>query len=127
MYMRAFLILPAALVAVGCGGSNDYSEYFVRNDTTGDTSGTSGGAGGSSGQPDAAGAGCKSVPFWLLGGDYKGGSQVRAPCLSSGGGSTVCEPGKTYVFTCKEGAACGVYAPGAEGWWGAWTVGMECD
>jgi hypothetical protein len=39
----------------------------------------------------------------------------------------MCEEGKVYLWTCKEGTVCSVYAPGADGWWGAWTVGMRCD
>lgn len=63
----------------------------------------------------------------MMGRDYQPGSSVRAACMNAGGGSTVCEVGKNYVWTCKEGAVCGVYGPGTDGWWGAWTVGMRCD
>jgi len=88
---------------------------------------TGSGSGGSGNTVDAGATGCRSASAWMLGQPYAAGATVRGVCMNPGGGSTVCDVGKTYLWACKEGAACSVYAPGADGWWGAWTVGMRCD
>jgi len=141
-------------LGVGCGGS-DYSDYFLptgnasKTATTGGdgTTGATGGAGGhdaasgsgggthsggsggngGGGNVDAGASGCKAAPPWMMGHVYAAGATVRAVCTSGGGGTFVCDVGKSYLFSCKDGAACSVFAPGAEGWWGAWTVGSRCD
>ena len=72
--------------------------------------------------------GCNTSPSWMTGGTYQVGSVVRAVCNNGGGGSTVCTPTKTYLWTCFHSAAfCEGYAPGEAGWWAVWTVGMLCN
>jgi hypothetical protein len=108
--------------ATGAGGS--VSTSGTGNGTSG--SGGRGGSGGS-GSSDAGATGCRGAPEWMMGQTYPAGATVRGVCMNPGGGSTMCDVGKTYLWTCNQGAVCGIYAPGVDGWWGAWTVGMRCD
>jgi hypothetical protein len=120
----------STIATSGAGGSSGSGST---SSGTGNGTGGSGGRGGSTGSGgstttnDAGTLGCRGAPEWMLGQTYTSGSSVRAVCMNPGGGSTMCDVGKTYLWTCKEGAVCGIYAPGADGWWGAWTVGMRCD
>jgi hypothetical protein len=114
----------------GAGGSSGpgSGSSGTGNGTSGSGGrGGSAGSGGSGNPVDAGVQGCRGAPEWMLGQTYTQGANVRAVCMNPGGGVTNCEVGKTYLWTCKEGAVCGIYAPGADGWWGAWTVGMRCD
>jgi hypothetical protein len=148
--MRIRTWLVSSVLVVGCGG-NDYEEYFlptgaVKTATTGATgTGGHGGAAadggthaatggtadsaasGGGGAVDAGSAACREAPTWTMGQSYKAGTAVRAVCANPGGGLTVCVVGITYLFVCNESTACATYAPGADGWWGAWTLGMRCS
>jgi hypothetical protein len=87
------------------------------------------GTAGSTSSAGAAGAtggtGCTAPP-WTAGFAYTVGAVVTGVCQNIGGGSTVCVAGKKYPWTCF-GSTCAVYQPGADGWWGNWTVGTACD
>jgi hypothetical protein len=54
------------------------------------------------------------------------GTVVRGVCNNPGGGSTTCMSGKTYLWTCSS-SQCGIFGPGADGWWSVWTIGMLCN
>ena len=150
MRIRSFLF--STLLVAGCGG-NDYEEYFLPTNavrtvtTSASTTGTGGQGGaaedaavraanGGGGTPsardagavlDAGSAACREAPTWTMGQPYKAGTSVRAVCANPGGGVTVCIVATTYLFICNESSACATYGPGADGWWGAWTLGMRCD
>ena len=123
----------AAASSTGAAGSPEHGQGGNGGVHTGGAGGSMevGGRAGSTagGGPavDAGAWGCRAVAPWVLGQDYKAGATVSGLCLNPGGGSTVCEVGKTYVWTCKDGAPCSVYGPGGDGWWGVWTLGMSCD
>jgi hypothetical protein len=58
---------------------------------------------------------------------YTAGAVVKGVCMNAGGGSSMCDVDKTYLWTCKDGPTCSIYAPGGDGWWAVWTVGTRCD
>jgi hypothetical protein len=111
----------------GSSGSGSGSSGTGNGSTGTGGPGGSSGSGGSGSTVDAGGSGCRGASAWMMGQPYTAGASVRGVCMNQGGGASMCEMGKTYLWTCKEGAACSVYGPGADGWWGAWTVGMRCD
>lgn len=81
---------------------------------------SSAGAGGA-----ISGSGCTAPP-WIAGAPYQIGDTVTAICFSTSGGTTTCNSGKKYPWTCF-GSSCAVDAPGADGWWSNWTVGKVCS
>lgn len=120
------------------GGGAGTSTAGGSTGSTGGTAGATGTAGsgtagngtaGSSSSAGAAGAtggtGC-SAPPWTAGFAYKTGDVVTGVCQNTGGGATVCVGGKKYPWTCF-GPTCATYQPGADGWWGNWTVGTACN
>ncbi len=114
--------------STGTGGASTSGAGGSSSSGTGSGgTGASAGSGGSGSIADAGGSGCHGASAWMMGWPYMAGASVKAVCMNPGGGSTMCDVGKTYLWTCKEGAVCALYAPGADGWWGAWTVGMRCD
>ncbi len=116
-FTRTALVVGLAAGATlgACWGDDDHSDLF--NESEGAP-----GEAGSGGGDDS----CANLSAWMGGKDYKTGDQVGALCESPGGGQTMCTVGVRYLFTCNNGAQCGVYAPGADGWWGAWSVAMAC-
>jgi hypothetical protein len=111
----------------GAGGSSGTGPSTTGGGSTG-TGGLGGSTGsGGSGTAVDAGTGCRNAAAWAMGQPYMAGAVVKGVCMNAGGGSSMCDVGKTYLWTCKEGATCGIYAPGGDGWWAVWTVGMRCD
>jgi len=136
--MRIRRLLISSIVVAGCGGS-DYADYFLptgaarssgtaaTSTTTGKTDGGADASGAGGARVDAGSSVCRDAATWAMGKDYKSGTSVRAVCMNPGGGLTVCEVGVTYLWICKESSACATYAPGVDGWWSAWTLGMRCS
>ena len=83
-------------------------------------------AGGATGSAGSTGTGNCAAPAWASGKTYKVGDVLTGICQIVGGGATVCMQGKKYAWTCF-GSTCSVYAPGADGWWGNWTLGSVCN
>jgi hypothetical protein len=115
--------------SVGSAGSGSGGTGFAGSGSAGMTgsagAGTAGATGSAGSGGSTGGTGCAAPP-WTAGFAYKSGDVVTGVCQNVGGGSTVCTAGKKYPWTCY-GSTCGTYAPGADGWWGNWTVGTACN
>ncbi len=104
------------------GGGSSATSGTAGSGTTGGSGGTGGSGVGGSGA-----SGCSGTPDWMSGGSYKSGDAVRGVCENPGGGAVTCSVGKTYVWTCINPSFCSNLGPGANGWWGVWTIGMQCN
>jgi hypothetical protein len=115
--------------SAGRAGSGSGGAGFAGSGSAGMTgsagAGTAGATGSAGSGGSTGGTGCAAPP-WTGGFTYKSGDVVTGVCQNVGGGSTVCTAGKNYPWTCY-GPTCGTYAPGADGWWGNWTVGTACN
>ena len=119
---------PAGAGGGGRTGAGGAGGMGGASGSTGATGGAGRGGGGGAGTGGGGGGatGCTGAQDWVQGGSYATGAVVRGVCNNTGGGSTTCVAGRTYLWTCMT-TSCGIYGPGDAGWWVVWTLGMACN